>query len=198
MDGLLVALTIVTALGCGLCAGVFFAFSSFVMKALARLPPADAVAAMQAINVVAVTPAFMAALFGTALRRGGKLLRLRVRLRRPRWRLGPERTTRRTCEAPRSPTATASSSSGRSTPAGTAGVPCTTTVHLDKQTVLTSQLFTNRESDEKVHAGEPYSEAAGRDTYNDGDGIYHDGLELALSEEAGGVLGVMTFDVRRS
>ena len=67
MDGLLVALTVVTALGCGLNAGVFFAFSSFVMKALARLHPAQGVAAMQAINVAAVTPAFMAALFGTAL-----------------------------------------------------------------------------------------------------------------------------------
>ena len=66
MDGLLVALTVVTALGCGLNAGVFFAFSSFVMKALARLQPAQGIAAMQSINAVAVTPAFMAALFGTA------------------------------------------------------------------------------------------------------------------------------------
>ena len=40
MDGLLVALTVVATLGCGLNAGVFFAFSSFVMKALARLQPA--------------------------------------------------------------------------------------------------------------------------------------------------------------
>lgn len=46
--------------------GVFFTFSSFVMKALARLPPAQGLAAMQSINVVAVTPAFMTALFGTA------------------------------------------------------------------------------------------------------------------------------------
>jgi len=40
MDGLLVALTVVATLGCGLNAGVFFAFSSFVIKALARLQPA--------------------------------------------------------------------------------------------------------------------------------------------------------------
>ena len=71
MDSFLFALTLVTALGCGLNAGVFFAFSSFVMKALARLHPAQGVAAMQAINVAAVTPAFMAALFGTALACGG-------------------------------------------------------------------------------------------------------------------------------
>jgi uncharacterized membrane protein len=67
MDGFLFALTLVTALGCGLNAGVFFAFSGFVMKALARLHPAQGVAAMQAINVAAVAPAFMAALFGTAV-----------------------------------------------------------------------------------------------------------------------------------
>jgi uncharacterized membrane protein len=66
MDGLLVALTVVGAAGCGLNAGVFFAFSSFVMKGLARLQPAQGIAAMQSINLVAVTPAFMAALFGTA------------------------------------------------------------------------------------------------------------------------------------
>jgi uncharacterized membrane protein len=47
--------------------GVFFAFSSFVMGGLGRLPPARGMAAMQSINVVAVTPVFMTALFGTAL-----------------------------------------------------------------------------------------------------------------------------------
>jgi uncharacterized membrane protein len=47
-------------------AGVFFAFSAFVMKALARLPAQQGIGAMQTINVAAVTFAFMAALFGTA------------------------------------------------------------------------------------------------------------------------------------
>ena len=67
VDGSLFVLTFVAALGCGLMAGVFFAFSAFVMQALARLPPPHGIAAMQAINVAAVTPPFMAALFGTAL-----------------------------------------------------------------------------------------------------------------------------------
>ena len=66
MDGLLLAVTFAAALGCGLNAGVFFAFSSFVMPALARLAPAHGVAAMQSINVAAVTVAFMLVLFGTA------------------------------------------------------------------------------------------------------------------------------------
>ena len=67
MNGLLFALTFVAALGCGVMAGVFFAFSAFVMSALARLPAQQGIAAMQAINVAAITPAFMAVLFGTAL-----------------------------------------------------------------------------------------------------------------------------------
>jgi uncharacterized membrane protein len=67
MSGILYAATLATALGCGLVAGVFFAFSSFVMPALKRLTPERAIAAMQSINVLAVTPVFMTALFGTAL-----------------------------------------------------------------------------------------------------------------------------------
>jgi uncharacterized membrane protein len=67
VHGLLYPLTLITAVGCGLNAGVLFAFSGFVMKALARLPPAHGVAAMQAINVAAISFAFMFALFGTAL-----------------------------------------------------------------------------------------------------------------------------------
>ena len=56
-----------TALGCGLSAGALFAFSSFVMAALARLEPAQGIAAMNSINVRAVTPAFMTALFGSGV-----------------------------------------------------------------------------------------------------------------------------------
>lgn len=46
--------------------GVFFAFSSFVMPALARQASRDGIAAMQSINITAVRPAFMSLLFGTA------------------------------------------------------------------------------------------------------------------------------------
>ena len=67
MSGVLYIATVLTALGCGLIAGAFFAFSSFVMLALKRLPPAHGIAAMQSINKLAVTPAFMTALFGTAV-----------------------------------------------------------------------------------------------------------------------------------
>ena len=63
---LLLTLTLITALGCGLVAGVFYAFSTFVMKALARLPAAQGITAMQSINIVVINPVFMAAFMGTA------------------------------------------------------------------------------------------------------------------------------------
>ncbi|HKB04757.1 MAG TPA: anthrone oxygenase family protein [Gemmataceae bacterium] len=65
-DQLLFALTLVAALGCGLVAGVFFAFSSFVMKALARLAPAEGIATIQSINVVVLNPWFLGVFIGTA------------------------------------------------------------------------------------------------------------------------------------
>jgi uncharacterized membrane protein len=67
MNVLLSVGTLVAALGCGVVAGVFFAFSSFVIPALRRVSPAQGIVAMQSINVSAVTPAFMSLLFGTAL-----------------------------------------------------------------------------------------------------------------------------------
>jgi uncharacterized membrane protein len=67
MSRLVQYLTFATALGCGLSAGVFFAFSSFVMPALDRLASAQSIRAMNSINRLAVTPVFMTALFGTAL-----------------------------------------------------------------------------------------------------------------------------------
>ncbi len=74
-DGLLRILTLISALGCGLVAGVFFAFSTFVMKALDRLPPAQGMTAMQSINVVVINPWFMTAFFrnGRGLHHLGRL-----------------------------------------------------------------------------------------------------------------------------
>ncbi len=59
-------LTPAAVLGCGLVAGIFFAFSSFVMSALGRLPAKEGIAAMQAINITVLNPWFFAAFFGTA------------------------------------------------------------------------------------------------------------------------------------
>jgi uncharacterized membrane protein len=67
MTGVLYAATLATALGCGLVAGVFFAFSTFVMPALGALPAAQGIAAMQSINRAVITPSFMAAFVGTGV-----------------------------------------------------------------------------------------------------------------------------------
>ena len=67
IDSLRFALTLFAALGCGLMAGLFFAFSVSVMKALARLTPAQGIAAMQAINVAILNPVFLAVFLGTAV-----------------------------------------------------------------------------------------------------------------------------------
>lgn len=60
-------LVLLSALGSGLVGGIFFAFSTFVLGALARLPPPQGIAAMQSINIVVINPLFMAAFMGTAV-----------------------------------------------------------------------------------------------------------------------------------
>lgn len=67
LDRSLTTLTALTAVGCGVVGGVFFAFSVFVMKALGRLSSAKGIAAMQSINTAAPTPLFMVALLGTGV-----------------------------------------------------------------------------------------------------------------------------------
>ncbi|MGH6736050.1 MAG: DUF1772 domain-containing protein [Methyloceanibacter sp.] len=67
MGGLLFVLTLVAALGAGLVAGIFFAFSAFIMTALGRIPAPKGIAAMQSINVAVLNPVFFTAFFGTGL-----------------------------------------------------------------------------------------------------------------------------------
>ena len=68
---MLTALTLLTCMGAGTIGGVFFAFSTSVMKALAQLPASQAVSAMQRINVVIVNPVFLGAFLGTAVLAAG-------------------------------------------------------------------------------------------------------------------------------
>jgi uncharacterized membrane protein len=55
-----------SGLGCALMAGVFFAFSTFVMPALAQLTAAQGIQAMQAINRTALHRPFLLSFVGTA------------------------------------------------------------------------------------------------------------------------------------
>lgn len=63
----LLLLQATTLLGCGALAGLFFGFSTAVMPALAQLPPAQAVAVMNAVNRRILNPRFLALFMGTAL-----------------------------------------------------------------------------------------------------------------------------------
>ena len=65
MRDLLGILTFAGVLGSCLVAGIFFAFSSFVIRALGQLPENDGIAAMKAINVTVLNPGFFLAFFGT-------------------------------------------------------------------------------------------------------------------------------------
>ena len=67
MERSIFVLVVVAAIGSGLVAGIFYAFSSFVMAALGRLPAAHGAAAMNSINVTVITPSFMALFIGTTL-----------------------------------------------------------------------------------------------------------------------------------
>lgn len=61
------ALAVAAILGSAMIGGVFFAFSSFIMKALSRVPSSKGIAAMQSINVVVLNPSFLGTFLGTAL-----------------------------------------------------------------------------------------------------------------------------------
>ena len=69
-DSWLFTLALAAALGSGLIAGVFFAFSTFVMRALNRRPAGEGMAAMQAINVAVINPLFLGVFLGTAVLSG--------------------------------------------------------------------------------------------------------------------------------
>lgn len=66
MSAATMALAVAALLGAAVVGGVFFAFSSFVMSALARVPSAEGIAAMQSINVVVINPSFLGGFLGTA------------------------------------------------------------------------------------------------------------------------------------
>jgi uncharacterized membrane protein len=67
MGSTLLTLTFLAALGSGLIAGFFLAFSACVMAALGRISPASGISAMQSVNVVVLNPLFLGTFFGTAV-----------------------------------------------------------------------------------------------------------------------------------
>ncbi len=74
MNSLMPIVGTTAVLGTAIVGGVFFAFSSFIMKALGRVSAAEGIAAMQSINVVVINPSFMGAFMGTALLSAGVIV----------------------------------------------------------------------------------------------------------------------------
>ena len=70
-------------------------------------------------------------------------------------------------------------------------------VHLDRRTVLTTQLYFDDAVSDRVFAGGGYPDAGGRQR-NDADGIFDDSLLLTLERREQDYLGLMNFDVARS
>jgi protocatechuate 3,4-dioxygenase beta subunit len=71
-------------------------------------------------------------------------------------------------------------------------------VHLDRTTLLTTQLFTTKAMDDAVFARAPYPQSPGRETDNESDAIYDERGELTLSRDGEAVIGLITLDVQRT
>lgn len=67
MNGLLFGFVLVTAIVYGLVSGAFYAFSSFVMQGLGKIPAPQGIAAMQSINITVMRPPFMLSFMGAVL-----------------------------------------------------------------------------------------------------------------------------------
>ncbi|WP_137861464.1 MULTISPECIES: anthrone oxygenase family protein [unclassified Sphingomonas] len=59
-----------SAIGCGLMAGLYYAFSTFIMTALGRIAPASGMAAMNAINVDILRSSFLPLFLATTVAAG--------------------------------------------------------------------------------------------------------------------------------
>jgi len=68
-------------------------------------------------------------------------------------------------------------------------------VHLDRTTVLTTQLYFDEQTTASVYEQDPYASDQGRDAANDSDGLFDPALVLSLSRDKDGYLGVISFDV---
>lgn len=67
MNELMTVIIVASISGAGLITGLLFAFSNFVMRALADLPPDKGMFAMQRINKTIINPVFMLLFLGTPI-----------------------------------------------------------------------------------------------------------------------------------
>ena len=64
-DDITLLVNVFAIAGSGVVAGTFFAFSTFIMKALGQMPARTGIVAMQRINVTVINPLFMFVFLGT-------------------------------------------------------------------------------------------------------------------------------------
>jgi len=67
MSDTLISLTFLLVIGCGLVAGIFFAFTNFIMAALRNISAEQGISAMQAINITVINRWFISVFLGTGL-----------------------------------------------------------------------------------------------------------------------------------
>ena len=67
--------------------------------------------------------------------------------------------------------------------------------HINKKTVLTTQLFFDEKVIAAVFTSSPYDERSGRDTFNDGDGIFNKAGLLVTERDGRGYLGAINLGV---
>jgi protocatechuate 3,4-dioxygenase beta subunit len=70
-------------------------------------------------------------------------------------------------------------------------------VHLDKTTLLTTQLFFADDVNAAVYGTKPYSDGGGA-TSNDADGIFDESLIVTSKRDGDGYVGAINFDVERA
>jgi uncharacterized membrane protein len=83
LDQSFIPLTFIAILGSGLIAGVFYAFSTFVMRALSRIAASEGLAAMQSINIAVINPLFLGVFVGMAFLCIGLIILALIRWSRP-------------------------------------------------------------------------------------------------------------------
>lgn len=71
-------------------------------------------------------------------------------------------------------------------------------VHLDRTTVLTSQLYFDEAASARVFEQPPYADAGDRGTSNEDDGLFDGSLVATTEDDGDGLLALMTVDVARA
>ena len=84
LEKVIFVLTLLSALGSGMIAGVFFVFSFAIMRALSRITPFSGMWAMQSINIYILNPVFLGVFLGTGIICAGLAITAVVRWHLPR------------------------------------------------------------------------------------------------------------------